>query len=106
MKNFIDINVATLSKAFIIDGVATRLQFWYFVLFTWVVDLGASIVDIFIPGDFIGDILAILLFVPSVTVAIRRMHDVNRAGWWILVPFANLYFLVIPSRESRWSNPL
>ena len=104
MKNFIDINVATLSKAFIIDGVATRLQFWYFVLFTWFVDLGASIVDIFIPGDFIADILSILLFVPSVTVAIRRMHDVNRAGWWILVPFANLYFLITPSKPNRWEQ--
>ncbi len=106
MKNFIDINVETLSKAFIIDGVATRLQFWYFVLFTWILDIGASILDIFIPGDFIADILSILLFVPSVTVAIRRMHDVNRAGWWILAPFVNLYFLITPSRESRWSNPL
>jgi len=104
MKNFIDINVATLSKAFIIDGVATRLQFWYFVLFTWVVDLGASIFDIFIPGDFIANILSILLFVPSVTVAIRRMHDVNRAGWWILVPFANLYFLITPSKPNRWEQ--
>jgi uncharacterized membrane protein YhaH (DUF805 family) len=104
MKNFIDINVATLSKAFIIDGVATRLQFWYFVLFTWVVDIGASIFDIFIPGDFIANILSILLFVPSVTVAIRRMHDVNRAGWWILVPFANLYFLITPSKPNRWEQ--
>ncbi len=49
MKNFIDINVTTLSKAFDVAGVATRLQFWYFVLFTWLIDIGASIFDIFIP---------------------------------------------------------
>jgi uncharacterized membrane protein YhaH (DUF805 family) len=102
MKNFIDINVTTLSKAFDVAGVATRLQFWYFVLFTWLIDIGASIFDIFIPGDFVANICSILLFVPSLTVAIRRMHDTDHAGWWLLVPFVNLYFLIKPSTPSRW----
>lgn len=102
MKNFIDINVATLSKAFDTTGVATRMQFWYFVLFTWLIDLGAGIIDLFIPGNFVANICAILLFVPYVTVAIRRMHDTNHAGWWLLAPLVNLYFLISPSKPSRW----
>lgn len=103
MKNFIDINVATLGKAFTIDGTASRLQFWYFVLFNWVVGLGASIFDIFIPGDQLENILSVLLFIPSVTVGIRRMHDTNHAGWWLICPIVNFVFLLTPTKPNRWS---
>ena len=103
MKNFLDINVVTLGKYFKIDGTATRLEFWYFVLFTWLVSLGASIVDIFVPGNQLENIMTILLFVPYVSVAIRRMHDTDHAGWWLLCPIVNFVFLVTPSKPSRWA---
>lgn len=106
MKNFFDVNIATLGKALDIQGVATRRQFWYFVLFNWLVGLGASIVDIFIPGNMLGDVIAILLFIPGITVTIRRMHDVDRGGWWMLVPIANLIFFLTPSKPSRWSSSI
>ena len=106
MKNFIDINIATLGKALDIQGTATRQQFWFFVLFNWLVGLGASVMDIFIPGDMLGDVVSILLFIPGVTVAIRRMHDTDHAGWWILAPFINFIFLISPSKENRWSSSL
>ena len=102
MKNFIDTNMATLSKAFIIDGTATRMQFWYFILFTWLVDIFAAITDIFLPGNLTQNIASILLFVPTVAVGIRRMHDVDRAGWWLLFPFVNFVFLVSQSKPNRW----
>jgi uncharacterized membrane protein YhaH (DUF805 family) len=106
MKNFFDINIATLGKALDVQGVATRRQFWYFVLFNWLAGLGASIIDIFIPGNMLGDVVTILLFIPGVTVTIRRMHDTDHAGWWMLVPIVNLIFLLTPSKPSRWSSPL
>ncbi len=104
MKNFFDINIATLGKALDIQGTATRRQFWYFVLFNWLVGLGASIIDTFIPGNMLGDVVTILLFIPGVTVTIRRMHDTDHAGWWMLAPIVNLIFLLTPSKPSRWSS--
>lgn len=104
MQNFLDINIATLGQFFKIDGVATRLQYWYFVLFTWLVSLGASIADIFIPGNQLENLVAVLLFVPSLTVAIRRMHDTDHSGWWLLFPIVNFVFLVSPSKASRWQQ--
>ena len=104
MQNFLDINVATLNKYFQIDGVASRLQFWYFVLFTWLVSIGVSILDIFIPGNQIENIVSVLLFVPSVTVAIRRMHDTDHAGWWLLCPIVNLVFMLTASKPNRWES--
>lgn len=102
MQNFLDINVATLGKSLQIDGVASRLQFWYFVLFTWLVSIGASILDIFVPGNQLENIVSILLFVPSITVGIRRMHDTDHAGWWLLCPIVNFIFMVTPSKPNRW----
>jgi uncharacterized membrane protein YhaH (DUF805 family) len=103
MQNFLDINIATLGQFFKIDGVATRLQYWYFVLFTWLVSLGASIADIFIPGNQLENIVSVLLFIPALTAGIRRMHDTDHSGWWLLFPIVNFIFLVSPSKPSRWS---
>ena len=104
MQNFININMATLNKAFKVDGTATRLEFWYFILFTWLVDIFASLTDIFLPGDLTQNIMAVLLFIPTVTVGIRRMHDTDHGGWWLLFPFVNLVFLITPTKQNRWSN--
>ena len=103
MQNFLDINIATLGQYFKIDGVATRLQYWYFVLFTWLVTLGASIADIFIPGDQLENIVSVLLFIPAITAGIRRMHDTDHSGWWLLFPIVNFVFLVSPGKPSRWN---
>ena len=104
MQNFLDINIATLNKSFKIDGTASRQEFWYFVAFNWLISIGASIFDIFTPGNLIANIVSILLFVPSVTVAIRRMHDTDHAGWWVLFPIVNLIFWLSPSKPNRWAE--
>ena len=103
MQRFIDINMATLNKSFITAGVATRLEFWYFILFTWLASLIGSIADIFISGNMIENIFSILLFVPTLTAAIRRMHDTDHSGWWVICPIVNLVFLLTPSKPSRWN---
>jgi uncharacterized membrane protein YhaH (DUF805 family) len=103
MQNFLDINVATLNKYFKVDGTASRREFWYFVAFTWLISLGASILDIFVPGNLLENLVSIVLIVPSVTVGIRRMHDTNHAGWWLLLPIVNFVFMLSPSKPSRWN---
>jgi uncharacterized membrane protein YhaH (DUF805 family) len=103
MQNFLDINVATLNKYFKVDGTASRREFWYFVAFTWLISLGASILDIFVPGNLLENLVSIVLIVPSVTVGIRRMHDTDHAGWWLLFPIVNFVFMLSPSKPSRWN---
>ena len=103
MQNFLDINIATLNKYFKVDGTASRREFWYFVAFTWLVSLGASILDIFIPGNALENLASIALFIPSVTAGIRRMHDTDHSGWWLLFPIVNFVFLLSPSKQNRWS---
>jgi uncharacterized membrane protein YhaH (DUF805 family) len=104
MQNFLDTNLATLNKAFKIDGTATRREFWYFAIFNWTISLGVSIFDIFLPGNLLQNTLSVLLFVPSITVAIRRMHDTDHVGWWLLFPIVNFVFLISPSKMGRWGE--
>ena len=104
MQNFLDINLATLNKYFKVDGTASRREFWYFVAFTWLISLGASILDIFVPGNLLENLVSIVLIVPSVTVGIRRMHDTDHAGWWLLFPIVNFVFMLSPSKPSRWTQ--
>ena len=81
------------------SGVSTRSQYWYFTLATFLASLAASIVA----GDMVGNLVSLITLLPSIAVAIRRMHDVGKSGWFILVPIYNLILLVTPSKPGLTS---
>ena len=62
------------------EGEASRPEFWWFVLFIGVVNLALAVVSSKLSGVFS---LAVLL--PFLAVAVRRLHDTNRSGWWMLL---------------------
>ncbi len=57
--------------------------------------IGTSISD---PASIIYS-LAVLI--PGIAVAVRRMHDVGRSGWWILLPIVNFVFLCLDSQPNE-----
>lgn len=85
-------------------GRASRSEFWYWTLFTFLVSWAAWWLDSAV-GTLLVDLLAaVALFLPSLAVMVRRLHDTNRSGWWYfiaMVPFvgwiALLAFLIAPS---------
>lgn len=66
-------------------GRASRSEYWWFVLFGTVAQSLASIIN-----ETLGLVATLALAIPSLAVGARRMHDVNKSGWWILVPVVNL----------------
>lgn len=80
-------------------GRTKQADFWFFYLFTVLLNIPTSILDrlLFAGRGYIENLAALLLIVPSIAVGVRRMHDVDKRGWWLLVPFANIFFLVQPS---------
>jgi len=80
-------------------GRTTRRDFWFFYLFTVLMTIPTSILDrlLFSGHQYIETWAGIFLFLPSIAAGTRRMHDVNKRGWWLIVPFVNLLFLVQPS---------
>lgn len=88
-----------LNNYAIFRGRTTRRNYWFFYLFTILLNIPTSILDriLFAGRAYISNLAGIFLLVPLISAAVRRMHDVNKRGWWLLVPFVNIYFLVQPS---------
>jgi len=68
------------------EGRANRPEFWYFVLASIII---SAVLDFFL--ELLANIYSLAVLLPSVAVGIRRMHDIDRSGWWILFPLYNIY---------------
>jgi uncharacterized membrane protein YhaH (DUF805 family) len=75
-------------------GRARRAAFWYYYLFYIILSIVAGIVDgLLHTNDIIGGILSLALLLPTIGLTVRRYHDTNHSGWWILCPVMNIVFL-------------
>lgn len=94
------------------NGRATRTQYWMYVLFNFI---GAFVLALLGGMDnIIGTLFSVLyivyalaLLLPSLSIAVRRLHDTDKSGWWLLiglVPFiggiALLVLMVLPSTPA------
>jgi uncharacterized membrane protein YhaH (DUF805 family) len=80
------------SKYVDFSGRARRSEFWYFFLFSVLVQVVASILDSILGTDYdtgsgglVSAIAALALFLPSIAVSARRLHDIGKSGWWQLL---------------------
>lgn len=71
-------------------GRAPRSEFWWFFLFQVIVVVVASFVN-----QLIGNIASLALLLPALAVGARRLHDIGRSGWWQLLSFTGIGFLVL-----------
>lgn len=88
---------------FVIDGRAQRSQYWWYALFTFIVAIVATGLDTVIGFPILYMIFALGTLAPSICVGIRRMHDKDKSGWWLLISFVPiigilyvLYLFVTP----------
>jgi uncharacterized membrane protein YhaH (DUF805 family) len=89
MKWFLD---ALTKKYATFAGRARRKEYWYFVLFYVLAIVVLAIVDEMM-GTFseeaeiglLSGLFVLATFIPSLAVTVRRLHDTDRSGWWILI---------------------
>ena len=67
-------------------GRATRSEFWFFALFTFIVQLLANAIGIAAGSEAIIWLVYLVFLIPSISVTVRRMHDVDKSGWYQLIP--------------------
>ena len=103
---------APLKRYFDFSGRSRRMEYWLFFLFVIVMIVVLSFVDAALglggsatsysdmnpeggvsagfstSGGWLTMIFAVLIIIPAIAVAIRRMHDQDKSGWWVLVPIA------------------
>jgi uncharacterized membrane protein YhaH (DUF805 family) len=79
-----------LKKYAVFSGRASRKEYWMFVLFNMLVGFILGVIERVIgSGSLLYGIYSLGIFLPVLAVQIRRMHDVNKSGWFILVPIYN-----------------
>lgn len=103
LPNFVEIALFEIIKKYAkFEGRANRPQYWYFVLTEF---LAFFILELLCVIPFVNIIafLALLvlglgLIVPGIAVSVRRLHDTNRSGWWLLlcfVPFVGSIVILV-----------
>lgn len=80
-------------KFAVFEGRARRKEFWTFILINLIVETVLVTVDEFLGIDLLSTIYGLGVLIPMLAVSVRRLHDTNRSGWWLLVPLVPLVFL-------------
>lgn len=114
--NLIDWFVKGLKNYANFKGRARRKEYWFFVLSQFILIFIAAILDSILFGDpsLLYTIVALGLFIPSLAVAVRRLHDIGKSGWWYLIcliPIIGSILLIIwlatetKQENNQWGSP-
>ncbi len=74
-----------LKKYAVFSGRARRREFWFFVLFNFIIMIILMIIAQAINSAILSTIYSLAVLIPSIAVTVRRLHDTNRTGWWVLI---------------------
>jgi len=77
------------------SGRACRSEYWFWALFVVLVDIAAGIIDAALWTYAITSLVDLALFLPGLALAVRRLHDLDRSGWWFLLVFIPIVGFII-----------
>jgi uncharacterized membrane protein YhaH (DUF805 family) len=84
--------VEALKQYAVFSGRARRKEYWYFVLFNILISAVLLLIDTVMGTvnkeagiGLLGGIYALAVLIPSIAVSVRRLHDTDRSGWWVLI---------------------
>lgn len=97
--------LTALKKYAEFSGRSRRSEYWFFALFNFIFLMVAILFDTMLGTDIepmpygvFYMIYALVVFIPNLAVFVRRMHDVDKSGWWIfigLIPFVGAIWLLV-----------
>lgn len=85
------------------SGRARRKEYWMFFLFNMIFIYGTTILAAALEVPALMFLVVIYAFgtlIPGIAVAVRRMHDIGKSGWYALIPYYNLYLLCLNSQPE------
>ena len=93
------VNTCLREKYFSIEGRAARSEYWFFWLFYVIATIILQIADsALFPAAGLGPLstlFSVLIFIPFITVGVRRLHDRDMSGWWMLLMLVPLIGSII-----------
>ena len=105
-----------LKKYAVFEGRARRTEYWMFFLINIIIAFAIGFIEGLLgsPG-VVGIIYSLGVLIPGIAVAVRRLHDTDRSGWWLLIGFIPLIGAIVlliflvqdstPDQNSYGSNP-
>ncbi len=97
--------LTVLQKYAVFEGRARRAEFWFFVLVNTIISFALGLLGVVIAGGdtdhpalLIYNVYAFGVLLPYLAVAVRRLHDTGRSGWWLfigLIPIVGAVMLLI-----------
>ncbi|MDX2079872.1 MAG: DUF805 domain-containing protein [Terrimicrobiaceae bacterium] len=79
-----------------VQGRARRKAYWMFVLFNFLITIVANIIDgVLGTGGLLSGIYLLAVLLPSIALAVRRLHDIGKSGWWLLIGLVPLVGAIV-----------
>ncbi len=109
MNEFLEWYLKPIKKYADFEGRARRKEYWTFTLGNFLISLllGGAGFGFGLGLEYLGSLFGLFVLVPSIAVGVRRLHDTNRSGWWLLVGlipvigvFVLLYFMLLEGDTS------
>ncbi len=96
--------LSAFKKYAVFSGRAQRAEYWYFFIFYFIV-LVAILAFEPIESRIVSNLFSLLMLLPALAVSSRRMHDIGKSGWMILLNFipliGQIWFFVLAVTDSN-----
>lgn len=105
-----------LKQYAVFSGRARRTEYWMFFLFNLIIVFVLGFVEALVGGPgVIGTLYSLAVLIPSIAVSVRRLHDTDRSGWWLLIALIPLIGTIVllvfmvqdgkPGQNQYGANP-
>lgn len=85
-----------LKKYAVFSGRARRTEYWMFFLFNFIISFVLAFIEGIVGGPgIIGLLYSLAVLIPGIAVSVRRLHDTNRSGWWLLIGLVPLIGAIV-----------
>lgn len=83
------------------SGRSRRKEFWMFTFTNYAISFGIGFMcGLFKLNPLVIVAYSLVTLIPGLAVSARRLHDINYSGWWMIVPFVNLFLFCLPGVEG------
>jgi len=92
--------LSVLKNYALFTGRARRSEFWYFSLVSFIISMVLAFAGASLGLPYLDSVYSLAILLPSIAVGARRMHDVGKSGWFMLIPIYNLILAVTPGQAG------
>jgi len=95
--------IAVLKKYAVFNGRAQRKEYWIFFLVNIIIYIVLGILQVIayssaslaVSIGVLGNLYILAVFIPNLAVGVRRLHDIDKSGWWLLITLIPLIGIIV-----------